>query len=355
MSSKRPVRFAALLFAAGLTAACQPKAAAPVDAVPVAAAEPTVLHVYSARHYDSDKAMFARFETETGIKVEVFETKAPALLEKMQAEGAASPADLIIVSDAGMLHKFQAAGLTQPMQSPALDAAIPARLKEASGHWVGLARRARVIAYDPAKVKPEDVDQYTDLASAKLKGKVCVRPSKDIYNLSLMGELIGRMGEEAATAWARSVVANFARPPEGGDTAQLEAIAAGQCAVAIVNHYYYVRAANGSPEEQAMAAKSKLSFPDQAGAGTHVNITGAAIAANADAKDEAIKLVEWLATSEGQAMLTSETKEFPAANGAALAAGLDQLPAFKESDFPLSALGESQAKAQTIFDTAGWN
>ncbi len=343
---------------AGLTlslAACQPKTAAPE--APVAApqaAPPTVLQVYSARHYDSDVAMYAAFEATSGIKIDVLEAKAPQLLERLKAEGGASPADLIIISDAGMLHQFQAAGLTQPMRMSSL-AAIPERLREPAGHWVGLAKRARVIAYDPARVKPADVDTYADLADPRLKGMICVRPSKDIYNLSLMGELIGRMGAEAATNWARGVKANFARDPEGGDTDQLKAIAAGQCAVAIVNHYYWVRLAAGTPEDQAIAARSKLSFPDADGTGAHVNISGVAITASADAKESAQAFIEWLATPEGQVFLTSETKEMPVIAGAPLPAGLELIPAFKESDYPLVQLGETQAQAQTLFDLAGWN
>jgi iron(III) transport system substrate-binding protein len=344
------------IFAAIALVACNRSQAPASPAAPSTAEIPSEINVYSARHYDSDKALYARFEAVSGIKVKFRESGAPELLEAMKAEGAASPADLIIASDAGTLYRFKSAGLTQPAGSAALETAIPAGLRDPEGHWFGLARRARVIAYDPARVTPDQVDEYTDLASAALVGKVCMRSSTNIYNLSLMGELIGRLGADGAGAWARSVVANFARPPQGGDTTQLEGIAAGECAVAVVNHYYWVRLATGSQAERATAAKSVLSFPGQSSTGTHVNITAAAVSATARNKAGAVQLIEWLATPEGQAMLTTETKEMPILAGAVQPEGLSLLPQnFKASDFPLSDLGPKQAEAQTLYDTAGWN
>lgn len=314
-----------------------------------------VLNVYSARHYDSDKEMYKQFETETGIKVRFRESGAPELLETMKAEGDASPADVVISSDAGTLYRFEAAGLLQPLQDATLDEKIPEHFRQADGYWYGLARRVRVIAYDPERVTPDEVAHYSDLASPRFKGEVCMRSSTNIYNLSLMGELIGRMGHDAAQAWANGVVANFARPPQGGDITQIEAIAAGECSVALTNHYYYVRLATGSPSEQATAARVKLSFPEQDTTGTHVNVTGAGVAAHAPHRDNAVKFIEWLASDDGQTWLTSATKEFPMVEGVALPEGLEKLPDFRKSDFPLDELGTHQSEAQEIYDTAGWN
>ena len=353
MTRFAPFAAAALFVLAACGQSDAPPNTASTDTQP--AADQVTLNVYSARHYDSDKAMYKQFETETGIRVRFRESGAAELLEAMKAEGDASPADLIIASDAGTLYRFQEAGLTQAVQSDTLTAAIPEHFREAGGHWFGLAKRARVIAYDPTRLEPEDVDQYTDLARGKLQGELCMRSSTNIYNLSLMGELIGHLGSETASAWARSVVANFARPPKGGDTTQLEAIAAGECSAALVNHYYWVRLSQGSEEQRAVAAKSVLSFPEQNGVGTHVNVTAAAVAANAGHPEAAIQFIEWLTTPEGQALLTTETKEFPIVPGAALPEGLGALPAFKESNFPLTTLGEKQAEAQAIYDRAGWN
>ena len=301
-------------------------------------AEPTgLLNVYSARHYDSDKELYKRFEDETGIRIRFRESGAAELLEAMKAEGDNSPADVIISSDAGTLYRFKDAGLMQPVESELLATRIPEHFRDPDNQWYGLAKRLRVIVYDPARVEPEQVDEYADLASANLEGDVCMRSSTNIYNLSLMGELIDRLGKDTAEAWARSVVANFARPPQGGDTGQIEAIAAGQCSVALVNHYYWVRMTQDSW-------------------GAHVNVTGAGVAAHAPHKEAAIQFIEWLAGEEGQFLLTTETKEIPLVAGAEMPEGLDRLPPdFKESVFPLNKLGENQAEAQAIYDRAGWN
>lgn len=345
----------ALLAACGRPAAQDPAGAPAQPAVSEPLPDGDALNVYSARHYDSDRVLFAKFEEETGIKVNVREAGAPELLETMKAEGANSPADVIIVSDAGSLYRFQREGLTQGVRSGALEAVIPAQLREKEGHWFGLAKRVRVIVYDPQLLPAEEVDAYADLAEDRLKGEICVRSSTNIYNLSLLSEFIGRNGSEAAETWARGVAGNLARPPEGGDTAQIEAVAAGQCAAALVNHYYWVRLANGTTEERLKVARTSLSFPDQDGAGTHVNITGAAVAANSRSPEAAVKFIEFLASPEGQALLTSETKEFPVVEGVAYPAGLEMLPGFKTSDYPLTELGTHQAEAQAIFDRAGWN
>ena len=320
-------------------------------------AEPTgLLNVYSARHYDSDKELYKRFEDETGIRIRFRESGAAELLEAMKAEGDNSPADVIISSDAGTLYRFKDAGLRQPVESELLATRIPEHFRDPDNHWYGLAKRLRVIVYDPARVEPEQVDEYADLASANLEGDVCMRSSTNIYNLSLMGELIDRLGKDTAEAWARSVVANFARPPQGGDTGQIEAIAAGQCSVALVNHYYWVRMTQGSDAQRKSVEKTMLSFPQQDSWGAHVNVTGAGVAAHAPHKEAAIQFIEWLAGEEGQFLLTTETKEIPLVAGAEMPEGLDRLPPdFKESVFPLNKLGENQAEAQAIYDRAGWN
>lgn len=348
--------------ALGLAACGNPAAPTETETPPPPVEEAVVetdtagtINVYSARHYDSDKALYAAFEAETGIKVNVRESGAPELLETMRAEGSRSPADVIIASDAGALYRFQDAGFTQGVTSEKLSAAIPETLREKDGNWFGLAKRARIIVFDPQVVTADEVDTYADLADARLRGEVCVRSSTNIYNLSLMGELIGRNGADAASSWAEGVVANMARAPQGGDTAQIEAVVAGECAVALVNHYYWVRLAAGSPEDRAKTNRTQLSFPDQNGNGTHVNVTAAAVAAHSPSPELAIQFIEYLATPKGQEMLTAETKEFPVVAGAAMPAGLEQIPGFKESDFPLSELGTHQAEAQAIFDRAGWN
>lgn len=326
----------------------------PVPEADAPAPETQTVNLYSTRHYDSDKELYRLFEEETGIRVRVREAGAAQLLETMRAEGADSPADVILAADAGTLWRFKEAGLTQPISSDAIEAAIPANLRDDEGHWVGLAKRYRVIAYDVEAVDPSEVDEMTDLASDRFEGEVCARSSSNIYNLSLMSELIERLGADAAGEWAAGVAGNFARDPQGGDTAQIEAVAAGACQVAITNHYYWVRLAqSGSEADREAASRTALSFAT-AGNGVHTNVTAAGLAANAPNPDAAREFLEFLTTQTGQELLVVETREIPVVDGVALPEGLDVLPEFEESDLPLSVLGENQSEAQRLYDLADW-
>lgn len=315
------------------------------------------LNIYSARHYDSDKAMYDAFAEESGIRVRYREAGANQLLETMRAEGENSPADLIIASDAGALWRFTNAGLTQALPEGEFETRIPERLLEPDRQWVGLARRVRGVAYDPERISADQVDQWQDLADPALEGEICVRSSTNIYNLSLMAEMVEQWGADAAQDWADAVVANMARSPQGGDTDQIEAVAAGLCSVAITNHYYWVRMLESGANSAREAAEStEMSFPSFGdGTGIHVNITGVSLAANAQNRDEAIQFIEFLLSPEGQRRLVSETKEIPVIEGVSWPDGLDAIPDFEDSDTPLDTFGERQAEAQRIYDEAGWN
>jgi len=318
------------------------------------AAGERVVNIYSTRHYDSDRLLYKAFEDKTGIRVRAREGNSTGLLEAMKAEGASSPADLVLATDAGTLWRFQSEGLLQPASSATLDAAIPAKYREPSGHWFGLSRRARVIVFDPNRYTADQLTDYSDLASDTFKDDVCMRSSSNIYNLSLMGELIARWGEDKAGDWASAVTGNFARQPTGGDTTQIESIAAGECGVALINHYYWARLkASNSAKQRASAEATQLRFPAGEN-GTHVNITGAGLAAHASNTDNAIAFMEFLISPEGQAMLITETKEFPMIDGVPLPSGLETLPEFETSDVSLTLFGENQIKAQTLYDRAGW-
>ncbi|MEO0465076.1 MAG: extracellular solute-binding protein [Pseudomonadota bacterium] len=319
-----------------------------------ASSGPQSVTLYSTRHYDADQLIFDAFEAQTGIEVQAREAGAAQLLETMRAEGDASPADVILAADAGSLWRFKDAGLTQAVASETLETAIPARLQDAENHWFGLAKRYRIIAYDPERLSAEQVSSMTNLTAAEMEGEICVRSSSNVYNLSLMGELIDRLGSVGAQQWADSVVGNMARDPSGGDTDQIRAIAAGACSAAIVNHYYWVRLSQSESEADLdVAASTMLSFAD-AGNGTHTNVTAAGVAANAPNPEGAVAFIEFLASPEGQALLVSDTKEFPVVAGVPLPAGLDGLPEIIESDLDLSTLGNNQVEAQQIFDRAGW-
>ncbi len=340
---------------ASVIAACSDPTSEPPSATNTQASETgQTLSIYSTRHYDSDQLLYQAFEDETGIRVRAREGKSGDLLEAMKAEGETSPADLVLATDAGTLWRFQEQGLLQAVKSETLNTLIPETLREPAGHWYGVSRRARVIVYDPTRYSAEQVGQYDALASDTLKDDVCMRSSSNIYNLSLMGELIERWGETDAESWASAVASNFARQPTGGDTTQIESIAAGECSVALINHYYWARLiSSNSDDRRAIGAATKLIFPDDED-GTHVNITGAAVAKHAPNKDGAIAFIEFLASQKGQAMLITETKEFPIRDDVPLPEGLETLPAFTASTVPLTKFGENQAKAQAIYDRAGW-
>ncbi len=326
-------------------------------AAPVEVGSNGTLNIYSARHYDSDKLMYEAFEEQTGIRVRFREAGANQLLETMRAEGENSPADLIIASDAGALWRFKDAGLTQPLPEGEFETLIPERLIEPDRQWVGLARRIRGVAYDPERISPDQVDEWQDLADPSLEGEICVRSSTNIYNLSLIAEMVEKWGAEEAQTWANAVVANMARTPQGGDTDQVEAVAAGLCSIAITNHYYWVRMTqSGSDATREAAAATQLAFPSFGdGEGIHVNITGVAMAANAQNTDEAIQFVDYLLTSDGQHRLVDETKEIPVIEDVTWPEGLDAIPEFEDSDTPLDTFGERQSEAQRIYDEAGWN
>jgi iron(III) transport system substrate-binding protein len=314
------------------------------------------LNLYSARHYDADEQLYALFEKETGIKLNRLEMKGDLLLERLKAEGDKSPADVVLLVDAGNFYRGAQAGLFQSATTPALTAAIPANLRGKDDTWFGFAKRARIIAYDKAKFTPAQVATYEGLADPALRGSVCVRPSSNIYNLSLMASLIDLWGPQRAETWAKGVVANFARAPEGSDTDQLKAIAEGKCGIAIVNHYYAIRMQRSSdPSEKAAAAKFALSFPNQATTGTHVNISGGALGAHAPNKANGIAFLEFLATPAAQTILAKANDEFPVVAGIkADNVELQAVSNFKEATTSMAVLGDNQAQAQQIFDRAGW-
>jgi iron(III) transport system substrate-binding protein len=346
------MRIRSLLLTAALVvlAACG-RPADKQDAAPAAG----VLNLYTARHYDADLKLYEAFTKATGIKVNRLEMGPDQLIERMRAEGAASPADVILMADAGALWRAEQAGLFQPIQSAVLNARIPANLRDPDGEWWGFSRRARVIAYDKARVRPEEVATYEQLASPRFRGKLCVRSAENVYNLSLTGSLIERWGAARTEQWARGVVANMARPPQGGDIDQIRAVAAGACEVALTNTYYYLRlAASGATQDQETAAKVALSFPDQAGAGAHVNVSGGGVARHAEHKDAAMKFLEFLTTPEAQQIFAGANNEYPAVTGVEPPSLVKSYSNFKADPVPVSSYGPRQAEAQQLLDRAGW-
>ena len=313
------------------------------------------LNIYSARHYDSDDLLYDGFERATGISINVIEGDGPALLARIKAEGRNSPADVFLTVDAGNLWLAEKEGVFQPVQSDVLKRRIPASLRSPADLWFGFSTRARMIFVNPRKVDPKLVPAYASLGDPWIKGQICMRTSSQIYNLSLLGALIERWGSERAEAWVRNVVANFGRPPQGADTTLLLNVAAGECGVTIANHYYYVRLQTSRVASEREAARNLIAiFPDQDGAGTHVNISGAGVLSFAPHRQAAVRFLEYLASDDAQEIFASANFEFPAVASIARTPKLASLGDFKADPANVSVYGKNQAQAQMIFDRAGW-
>ena len=336
-------------------------AIAALAALPAAAlAEHTEVNVYSARKEDLIKPLLDRFTAQTGIKVNLVTGKEDALLTRLQSEGMSSPADLLVTTDAGRLHRAKAAGVTQAASSPALEAAIPASYRDPEGHWFGLSLRARPILYVKGKVDPGSLSTYEALSDPKWKGRICVRSSDSIYNQSLVASLIAADGEAATETWAKGLVANLAKPPQGGDRDQIKAAAAGQCDIAIANTYYLAGMLDSAdPADKAAAEQMGVFWPNQdgpqpEGRGVHVNVSGAAVTKAAKHKAEAVKLMEFMAAPEAQAWYAEANGEYPVVPGVPVGATLAAWGTFKADTLNLARLGELNADAARLMDRAGW-
>jgi len=340
-----------------------PKFPVLVGAVSLAAACPVfpqekVLNLYSSRHYNTDEALYANFTRQTGVRLNRIDAAEDPLIERIRNEGARSPADVFITVDAGRLWRAEQLGFFQPVNSAVLDSRIPANLRHPDGLWFGFSTRARVIYYDKAKIGPGAITRYEDLADPKWKGKICVRSGGHVYNLSLLSSIIGYSGESGAEAWARSVAANLARVPKGGDTDQIAAVAAGECEIAVANTYYYARLARSArPEERAIAEKVGVVWPNQAAGdrGTHINISGAGVLKNAPNRDNAIRFLEYLASDDAQRTFADGNNEWPAVPAVEVRNPVfAALGTFRQDTQSVLTYGKNQPVAQRIFDRAGW-
>lgn len=313
------------------------------------------VNIYSSRHYDTDLALYEDFTKQTGIKVNRIEADADALIERIQSEGEFSPADLLITVDAGRLWRAEQAGVFAPVDSAVLKERLPANLRHPEGRWFGLSTRARIIIYNKAAGVPEGLANYADLANPAFKGDICVRSSSNIYNISLLSSIIAHQGAAEAEKWAKGVVANFKQPPQGNDTAMIEAVAAGQCRISVVNTYYLARYAGGEVKEKAIFDKVGVIFPDQGGNGTHVNVSGAGLVKTAPNRENAIKFLEYLTSESAQRYFADGNNEYPAAIGVKPNSAAEALGAFKADTLSVADIGKGQAEAVKIFDRAGWN
>ncbi|WP_374509467.1 Fe(3+) ABC transporter substrate-binding protein [Niveibacterium sp.] len=319
-----------------------------------AGAQEKVLNLYSARHYQTDEALYSNFTKLTGIKINRIEGKEDELMERIRNEGANSPADLLITVDAARLAKAHDLGLFAPVNSSVLNVRIPAHLR--TEDWFAFSTRARVIIFNKLSVKRDQVRTYDDLAAPALKGKVCSRSGSHPYNLSLLASIIANQGEAHAEAWARGVVANFARQPKGGDTDQIKAVAAGECQVATANTYYIARMMRSDkPEDRKAIEQIGVVWPNQGTTGTHINVSGAGLLKNAPHREAAVKFLEYLASDDAQRYFADGNNEWPVVEGLKIAnPALDTLGSFKADKLPVKDLAQYQAKAQMIYDRAGY-
>lgn len=330
---------------------------------PATQAQEQVLNIYSARHYPTDEVLYSNFTQATGIRINRVDADDAGILARLKAEGAASPADVILLVDATRLWKGEIEGLFQPIKSGLLDKAIPAQLRgkpgpDGASSWFGFSTRARVVVYDKLKVRKDDIDTYEELADPKNKGKLCIRSGSHPYNLSLFGAVLEHLGAQASEGWLKGLVANMARAPKGGDTDQIRAVASGECGMAVTNSYYLARLMRSTKaEDQAVIGRVGVVFPNQGSWGTHVNIAGGAVAKNAKNRAHAVKFLEYLASPQAQEHFANGNNEWPAAVGVKLSNPALQTMSggtFKSETLPISVVGMNQIKVQQMLDRVGF-
>jgi iron(III) transport system substrate-binding protein len=323
--------------------------------LPTFAVQDAEVNLYSARKENLIKPLLDRFTTETGIKVNLITGKADALLHRLQREGRNTPADLLITTDAGRLHRAKDAGVTQAVTSEVLQSRIPMQYRDPQGHWFGLTLRARPILYVKQRVDPKTLSSYEALTDPEWKGRICIRSSDNIYNQSLVASMIAAGGVEATEMWAKGFVPQFARKPKGGDRDQILAAAAGQCDLAIANTYYLAGMLNSKDDRQRQAAEQMGVFwPNQEGRGTHVNISGAAVIKSARHPEAALKLLEFLVNAESQAWYAEINGEYPVLEDVPPSELLASWGEFKKDGLNLGQLGRFNPEAVRIMDRAGW-
>ena len=338
-------------------------ACATVMAASAAPAAEQTLNIYSARHYPTDEALYANFTKATGIRINRVDSDDAGILARLKAEGTASPADVILLVDAARLWKGEIEGLFQPIKSKLLDDAIPQQLRgkgatEGGTPWFGFSTRARIVVYDKATVQKTDVDSYEGLAEPKNKGRLCIRSGSHPYNLSLFGAVMEHLGEARTQVWLKGLVDNMARSPKGGDTDQIKAVAAGECAIAVTNTYYLARLMRSDKaEDKTTMARLGIVFPNQSSWGTHVNIAGGAVARHAKNSANAVKFLEYLATPAAQAHFADGNNEWPVAKGVKINNEALQAMSggsFKSETIPVSVIGMNQVKVQQMLDRVGF-
>ncbi len=319
-----------------------------------AVAADEVVNVYTQRHYDTDQALYDKFTEQTGIKVNVVKAQADELIQRLEAEGDRSPADVFMTVDMGRMTRAAEAGLLQPISSEVVEAQVPDVYRDDENRWVGLTKRGRVVVYHKDRVKPEELSTYEALVDPKWKERILVRSGNNPYNVALVASLVGAHGEEATEAWVKGLVANMARPSKGNDRDQMRAVAAGEGDLAIVNTYYLGLLSAGDDADQAVAEQLAVFFPNQADRGTHVNLSSAAVTKSAPNKENAVALLEFLTGPEAQQALADANFEYPLNPAVKPAGVVESWGPFEEDAASLKTLGAHENTALKIADRAGW-
>ena len=339
----------------GTTAAIGAIALGELGGMKSSSAQSKQINLYSSRHYNTDQKLYTDFEKQTGIKVNLVEGKAEELLERIKSEGRNSKADIFLTADAGNLWQAQQAGIFTPVSSSVLTQKIPSYFREPKNHWFGFSKRVRVIMYNKGKVKPSQLSTYEDLANPKWRKKIAIRSSSNIYNQSLVAWLIAINGQQKTEDWCKGIVANMARPPQGGDRDQFEAVAAGIADLAVANTYYLAAYGDSNdPKKKAIFNKIGVFFPNQNGRGAHVNISGGGVLKNAPNKTGAIKFLEYLVSPSAQRFFAQGNNEYPVVEGIPLDPVLASFGTFKSDVTSVAKYGPNLANAVRIMDRAGW-
>ena len=322
---------------------------APFAAIP--SVEAGEVRVYSGRHYNTDRAAYKQFSKETGIKVRLIEATGISLVERLKREGKNSNADVILLVDAARINNAAEAGLLQPVPSKELQSNVPSHYRDPLNRWFGFTRRVRAIIVNPNIVDLNTIKTYSDLANPVLKGKLCLRKRKNVYNQSLVADQILLKGETAASAWVKGMVKNVSQPYFGGDVSLIRAVGQGRCGVGLVNHYYLARMQAGSSgkDDQNVTSNIKLVMPNPA----HVNISAAGVAKSAKNKEEAIKFIEFISSPKGSRLIADPTFEYPLKN-LGKSKELKAFGTFTPDDVSISALGATQKTAIEVMANAGW-
>lgn len=312
------------------------------------------LNLYSSRHYDTDEALYDNFTEQTGITVNRIEDSADVLIARIESEGDLSPADVLLTVDAGRLTRAEEMGLLQTIESDVVTQKVPESLRDEDDQWTAITTRARIIFYDEDDVS-DPPQTYMDLADPKYEGMVCTRSSTNVYMIGLLGSIIAHDGEEAAREWAEGVKNNFAREPQGGDTDQLRAIISGECDIVLSNHYYYARAFRKEVEGLTGGTDQiGVVFPNQDSTGTHINISGAGVVANAPNEENAVRFIEYLLTPEAQKMIADGNDEFPVVDGVEPSEAVQEMGEFERDDLPLNEFADRSAQATAIYNEVGY-